>query len=726
MKRKICPQVRAGHVKVAASAMAASLAMLASTQAMAAPCMTEGAPRDGVEPRLMVNATCTDPDYNADTFVLESTTRKTHKVSDTQEIAYTEVKGYFPATKTRETLPPGVSGSPTLAKHRVTWKFPDAPHFQNRFFQSVYPIGGGFVDPTFAFTHGAYIVGIAPGNPTVGYRVDAAAAKLAKAYAAKLYGTPSRIYGYIFGLSGGSVQTMGAAEGTSGVWDGAMPISLATHSLNVHSFPWNGHYALAVPEAKRKAVAAAIAPGSGLDIHAGLTPDESAVLDELINAGFSRRAIENNPFDLGMTTILAGALPQTDPAYEEDFWTKPGYEGVNPPPYLAAAKVDGFATITAITRDAKGVPVSLEFDPATVPALGSIGSVGLQYYVYAPDGKTRVEAPSGGGSLVGTLKGNSFSLETPVQTGFIPAGPPTDPALLAALSVGGKIRINNRFLLALCFYPRHSAPDNGNPGYKQYRNADGSWKYVQRPVSIAFGATASTAGGSYETGAIRFKTIIMENRVDPSSYPYVASFYDSQIRKTLGAAKAEQMERIYYNDNADHASFGPIRGNDASMLIGFGGMVDQALLDLAAWVEKGVAPPASTRFSIDATNQVVLPSRAAERQGLQPVVSLSANGRDRVEVAAGQPVKLEGRIETPPGGGTITHYDWYLGEATPVAYEGLTQVTAPKRSLTVSREVSFAKPGSYLVTLRAAAQRGSRDDTTTVLQNLARVRVVVH
>ena len=36
-----------------------------------------------------------------------------------------------------------------------------------------------------------------------------------------------------------------------------------------------------------------------------------------------------------------------DPSYEDDFWSKPGYAGINPPNYLKAAKVDGGATITA-------------------------------------------------------------------------------------------------------------------------------------------------------------------------------------------------------------------------------------------------------------------------------------------------------------------------------------------------------------------------------------------
>ena len=72
---------------------------------------------------------------------------------------------------------------------------------------------------------------------------------------------------------------------------------------------------------------------------------------------------------------------------------------------------------------------------------------------------------------------------------------PNDPALLSALVPGAKIRINNRFMLAACFYPRHSIPANGGPAYNQYKNADGTPKYVQRPIQTAYIANIGAAGG---------------------------------------------------------------------------------------------------------------------------------------------------------------------------------------------------------------------------------------
>jgi hypothetical protein len=95
--------------------------------------------------------------------------------------------------------------------------------------------------------------------------------------------------------------------------------------------------------------------------------------------------------------------------------------------------------------------------------------------------------------------------------------------MLNALSVGGRIRINNRYLLALCFYPRHDIVTNGDPAYKQYLNADGASKYPQRSVPAWQMNSLATQGGTLETGNIKFKTFIMENLLDPNSYPYTAS-----------------------------------------------------------------------------------------------------------------------------------------------------------------------------------------------------------
>src|SRR4051794_18201639 len=59
----------------------------------------------GMEPPLVVDATCTDPDYNEKTFVIDGTRQQTLRLPDGTAVPYTEVKGHFPATRTQAQLP---------------------------------------------------------------------------------------------------------------------------------------------------------------------------------------------------------------------------------------------------------------------------------------------------------------------------------------------------------------------------------------------------------------------------------------------------------------------------------------------------------------------------------------------------------------------------------------------------------------------------------------------
>ena len=706
-----------------ASWSAAALAALLSSTATAATCQfADSSLAPGIEPQLAVDASCVDADYNEKTLVIDTTEQKALELADGTKIAYTEVRGHFPSTHTVADLPTGITQSPTTVKHDVIWRFPAKTYWHKRFFQQTYPLPMEMlnsVDLPFAFTHGAYTVGITPGSPNVGYRVPAAAAKLAKAYANKLYGTTGRIYGYLYGQSGGSVQSMGANEGTSGVWDGIIPVVIATDGLNTHSFMWDAHYALAVPEAKRQAIADAAAVASGKDIYAGLTTEERGALNELLNAGFPRIMLDGMRFSVGSATQLAGPVRTLDPTYEDDFWSKPGYEGVNPPAYVAKAKVDGAATIASITRNSQGAPTAVTFDPATLPILGSIGATGLDFYVYAADGTTRV-TKGDAKSLSGKLEGNTLKLEDGQS----------DPALLAALATGGKVGISNRFLLAAMFYPRHSILAD-NPAYDQYRNPDGSLKYVQRPqttlVPVPHFNNIRSAGGRLQTGHLKVKTIVIEDLADPASYPYVGGLYAEKVRKAMGAQAADKMFRLYYQENAGHGAFlmtfpGKLGTSTASA----GGILNQALLDLAAWTESGIAPLPSSRYRRDSMNQVILPSKASERFGHQPVMNLTANGRERAEVAVNQPVNLVGQIEMPPHAGKIVKYDWYLG-GSDYKFEPPTKLATPEVRVEATRTVSFPKPGEYVVTLRTTGERdgvGSAESTTPLI-NIDRVRVVV-
>ena len=112
-----------GRVRLVATASAMALVglLLASASPwaspVAAPCKfapTRQIDKDtGVEPQLLIDGTCIDPDYNESTFVVEKTEQLTFQVPGGPLIPYTQVTGHFPATRTVDKLPVGVLQSPT-------------------------------------------------------------------------------------------------------------------------------------------------------------------------------------------------------------------------------------------------------------------------------------------------------------------------------------------------------------------------------------------------------------------------------------------------------------------------------------------------------------------------------------------------------------------------------------------------------------------------------------
>jgi hypothetical protein len=702
--------------------------LLAASPAAATPCRF--APHrqidtdTGVEPQLLIDGTCTDPDYNESTFVIDKTEQLTLQVPDGPLIPYTEVTGHFPATKTAATVPAGVLQSPTLFQQNYVFRFPAKVFWRNRSFEVQHPSGGGVVDNRMAFTNGAYSVNwmsAAAPNSVASPRHMAGATKLAKAYANKLYGNTARIYSYIWGCSGGGIVAMALAENVSGVWDGVQvhctgPSGIATY----HSFYWQALYTMAIPKAKRDAIAAAAAPGGTGDIYAGLNDEEKSVLNEFISAGYPLQVIGSHFASL-IPLVDPVDMRMSDPTYEDDFWTKPGYLGVNPPNYLKAALVNGWATVTGITRDAAGVPTAIQFDPTTVPALSITGDNYLEYWVYTADGKKRLIDPN---RLVGAPRNNKYryslmgKLDT--TTGLLTLSN-TDPRasvsvinspiLLGALTVGSKVRVNNRFILAMYFYPRYSNIP-GMRSYDQYRNADGTAKYPQRKdISHLSYSNYRSMGGRIETGAIKTKVMVIEGRGDNLSWPIFNSSYAEQIQRTLGTAKSNNMMRFYLHDNGRHAVGG-----------GEPGVWQQSIQDLMAWAEKGIAPPPSTSYTIR-NGQVIPPDNAADRHGLQPVMNLAANDVARAMVGVNQPVNLIAKLEMPPKTGQIVQFSWTIdGKADP-----MTVVDKPQTLVNVNRSITFDKPGTYVVRLTVNGQRDGlvAPANQTLLQNFKEVRVVV-
>jgi hypothetical protein len=156
---------------------------------------------------MLVTAESVDPVFNADNFVIDNETEMTAPST------HTKVSARFKPTS-------------TTPEYKVTFYLPPRDQWQRRFFQHAYPLEQpeNRDDIAFALANGGYLVNV-KGTPrgSGGYRVDAAAAKLGKEYASRFYMFSGQIYGYLWGGSGGALQVIGAAENTTGVWDGVIP-----------------------------------------------------------------------------------------------------------------------------------------------------------------------------------------------------------------------------------------------------------------------------------------------------------------------------------------------------------------------------------------------------------------------------------------------------------------------------------------------------------------------
>jgi hypothetical protein len=169
------------------------------------------------------------------------------------------------------------------------------------------------------------------------------------------------------------------------------------------------------------------------------------------------------------------------------------------------------------------------------------------------------------------------------------------------------------------------------------------------------------------------------------------------VREHLGG-ETDNHFRVWYTDHALHGDVAEQVAEDPTRIASYQGVLQQALRDLAAWVEKGVAPPQSTSYHID-DGKVIAPPTAADRRGIQPVGTLKANGGERADVAAGQSVTFTATIEMPPQAGKIIAADWDFGGAGAFPVSGQLP-KSPVTRANLKTTYAFTKPGTYFAALR--------------------------
>jgi hypothetical protein len=314
---------------------------------------------------------------------------------------------------------------------------------------------------------------------------------------------------------------------------------------------------------------------------------------------------------------------------------------------------------------------------------------------------------------------------------------PADASVLAQVKPGDRVQVDNSNFLAVQTYHRHQVPGKEYYVYDQFLDKEGKPLYPQRPMLLGPLFTRGAAG-VLPTGKFTGKMILLESLWDREAFPWQADWYRSKVQANLGD-KLDDNFRLWYTDHALHGDISV--EDDPTRTVGYLGVLQQALLDLSAWVEKDIAPAATTQYKIEA-GQVIVPQTANERKGIQPVVTLMANGSKRAEINAGQSITFTAEVEVPENMGKIVAAAWnFEGLSKEVEKQSgwnfensdafsvagnIIQAGSTGSRVTIEATHTFSKPGTYFPTLRIASQRNGNAKTPyTRIQNLDRVRVVV-
>ena len=270
-----------------------------------------------------------------------------------------------------------VSGGFRGTNARFSFYFPPEGQYRGRFFHNTYPMAtssdiGPFPiefevaigDLGFTLDSGAAYVqtnnggvfrmaGVDPAIPA--YRVNAAAAKYARTVATTIYGE-HRAWGYLFGGSGGAYQTMGAAQNTSGVWDGFVPFVPGCNHAIPSMFTVRMHALRVLRQRGRLAgIADALDVGGSGDPFAGLDDEEAAALREVSAMGFPPRGwYAYETLDSGYFGNISGMMPVMDPSYAGDFFSVPGYLGSDPESSIHAHRFAFEADVVLPARACRG------------------------------------------------------------------------------------------------------------------------------------------------------------------------------------------------------------------------------------------------------------------------------------------------------------------------------------------------------------------------------------
>lgn len=298
-------------------------------------------------------------------------------------------------------------------------------------------------------------------------------------------------------------------------------------------------------------------------------------------------------------------------------------------------------------------------------------------------------------------------------------------AVVGSIQPGDTLTLDNSDYIAMQSYYRHQVPaDRSFHAWDQFRDEQGNPTLPQRENVMGYSFTGT---GTVQDGNIQGKVIVVQAMMDEGTCPWCADWYRKKIVETKGS---DEDVRIYYMENCLHGDVSLLENN---MIVNYLGAHKQALLDLAAWVERGEEPPESSVYRYE-NGQIYLEADPAKRHGVQPVVTLLANGSACVKVRAGQPVTFTAKAIVPQGTGTVTAMDFGFEDKRdipaedcfPVSGELISGMDQGIHQVSATVTHTFDTPGTYFAAVRVKAERnGDGESLFTQVKNLARARIIV-
>ena len=672
-------------------------------------------------------------------------------------------KPYIDRDEWRETPYPhrNIHGGFADCDTRFTFYFPPAADYQSRMFQ---PIEGAHAGHEDAFDGlmgqmvgglvmiarlGGYMVESNSGHigdtvdpkagddPTVyGHRASVETARLSKHVAAQVYGEEPK-YSYVWGGSGGGRRSPLCLEYGAGVYQGALPFMgggvIAEHGTKdrirteqpVHFGAMFNVQRVLGPKIAQ--VIDAMQPGGSGNPFLGLNSHQREELNNLYRLGYPRGDEFMIAVPMGqiwLWTSIADMLQEEDAEYFENFWTQPGYVGYDNPEYVGDDIIDVKLKVSKVVtaNDLLTSPdfAGPEYDrarPVAMMMAAKVGDFPIAIEVKGLDKGYRL------GTGVKLLSGDAAGRQLYCSNFghdvlFCDGRGDANLLRFSGVKEGDDVYINNRAFLAFCYSYRHHLSDDPSCDFLRL---DGAPIYPQHLLPLQSPLMGVAYSGKYEG-----KLMWVHHTHDASLWPPQGLIYKRGVEQAQGPQGAAQNFQLRWVENAEHVPprFLPSSPTRASStwLVDYMPYIEQSLVDLCDWVEKGIHPVGTDFEFVD--GRVNLPASAAERKGIQSVVTVTANGAVRAEVKTGEAVKLEMSGEVPPGAGTIIDVEWDFDGMGSFPEHGAVDGTQTSVRLATSH--SYDKPGTYFVTARVTSHReGDVNAVARRVTNLASARVVV-